>query len=295
LHLAVCVDPCEWVLEKCTPKARTNPWGEELDEWDYRIEVHQITEAEAIKRLSEALPYHDEWRKELQGLIGSRSPVETAAQTIPPSTNDRLDWNKVNQAIQEHLRDHPDQDNARQVAPSNQPFASDRLDWDAVNQATQEHLRDHPDQDTARQVAQAVSKRVGRSFSVGSLAKTPAWKQYQAEKNAKRSQSVHTQALSLETASRDSSDTLDQRELILKKIIQTATEHTRGHINGLKQDLQDELIDFLMKNTDKLEGSPEERQEILKLIVQQWLSDHGYSDEGWSHYSPARSRLRSRE
>jgi hypothetical protein len=165
------------------------------------------------------------------------------------------------------------------VAAPIQPPRNDRLNWIAVNQAIQKHIREHPDQDTAKRVAKAVG------ISVGSVAKAPAWQQYQAEKKAKRSQSVHAQDLPFDPASRDSSEVVEQRDLIWHQIIQTASPHKRGQLNKLSPARSAELIDYLMRSLDNFEGTPENRQEILKETVESWLTDHGFSEEGCSHYS----------
>src|SRR5262249_23472149 len=157
---------------------------------------------------------------------------------------------------------------------------NDRIDWDAANQAIKQHLKEHPDQDTAKQVAKAVSQRIKRSFSVGSLDKAPAWKQYQTEKKAQRSQSVHTQELTFDPTSRASSETIDPREALWGKIIQTATPHTRGQLNRLKQDRkEDALIKYLTTNLADFKGSEADGLEILKETVQQWLAAQEFPEE----------------
>jgi hypothetical protein len=121
--------------------------------------------------------------------------------------------------------------------------------------------------------------------------KAAAWRRYQAEKKAKQPHSVHTQDLSFDPASHTSSETIDPREVLWSQIIQTAaTPHTQSQLNHLKRDGKEEpLIEYLTANLAEFGGTPEDRLEILKLTVQSWLSDHGFSDEGWNHHSRSRS------
>jgi hypothetical protein len=71
-----------WILESADLYQLSDEDDNPLDQWDYRIEAHQITEGEAIDRLREArvLRGDKDWPEGLQGRIGTRSKAKPAAE-----------------------------------------------------------------------------------------------------------------------------------------------------------------------------------------------------------------------
>src|SRR5262249_28959614 len=85
-------------------------YGNRLDEFDYRVQARQITEGEAIHKLREAgfLRWDEDWPKELQGRIGTRSKAKPVAPTTPTRDTPRPTGAMTPNTLARYLHVSPD-------------------------------------------------------------------------------------------------------------------------------------------------------------------------------------------